>query len=409
MESLRELYRMGSGPSASHTMGPRFAAERYRAKHPDAFGYAVTLYGSLAATGRGHLTDKGMESVFPDKPFEIEWCPHEQLPMHPNGMRWYVVNDTGERSEPWEVYSVGGGAIREAGSTSGPQQVYDMSTMADIMAWCKARDCQLYDYVYEREGDSIREYLAEVWQAMQRALKQGLSESGTLPGALKVRRKAKSYLERAQNMKPDMQRSGMLSAYALAVSEVNGSAGLVATAPTCGACGIMPAVLTYLYESQELSESAIIDALATGGVIGNLVKTNASISGAEVGCQGEVGTACAMAAGAATQILGGSIEAIEYAAEMGIEHHLGLTCDPILGMVQIPCIERNAVAAIRAMDCAHLALLSDGEHHVSFDSVVDTMRRTGADMQHSYKETSAAGLALVQLNKIMAGGDVENK
>jgi L-serine dehydratase len=397
MESLHELYRIGCGPSASHTMGPRFAAERYLQRHPHAHSYAVILFGSLAATGRGHLTDAAMEQVFAGRLFTIEWRPEEQLPLHPNGMRWYCVDAEARWHHEWEVYSVGGGALRERDQAAPSDAVYELHKMDDIMAWCRQRDAALHEYVDHCEGESIRDHLTDVWRAMQACIEEGLRGEGVLPGLLRVPRKAAGYLERARAMRPDTQRTGLLSAYALAVSEFNASGGNVATAPTCGACGIVPAVLRYLAESLECGEAAIVDALATAGLIGNLVKTNASISGAQVGCQGEVGTACAMAAGAAAQLLGATVPQVEYAAEMGIEHHLGLTCDPVLGMVQIPCIERNAVAAIRAIDCAHLALMSDGEHHVSFDSVVDTMKRTGADMHHTYKETSAAGLALLHV------------
>ena len=408
MESLKELYRIGFGPSASHTMGPRFAAERYRNRYPDAYGYAVILFGSLAATGRGHLTDRALEQFFADCPFSIEWRPHETLPLHPNGMRWYCVDAHDQRTHDWEVYSVGGGALREADNAAPPDQPYQISSMADIMAWCREHNASLADYVFACEGEPIREYLGRIWQTMQASMREGLSKDGYLPGVLSVRRKASDYMKRVKNMKADRQRSGLLSAYALAVSEVNASGGVVATAPTCGACGIVPAVLNYLASENDFPQSAIIDALATAGVIGNLVKVNASISGAQVGCQGEVGTACAMAAAAAAHLLGGTLEQIEYAAEMGIEHHLGLTCDPVLGMVQIPCIERNAVAAIRAVDCADFSLLSDGDHQISFDSVVDTMKRTGADMRNTYKETSTAGLALLRVNPPVRRNEGEN-
>lgn len=397
MESVCEIYRIGHGPSASHTMGPRLAAERYRARYPDAHEYEVDLFGSLAATGKGHLTDQALEEVFEGRPFTIYWHPQQRLDFHPNAMRWYCVDKQGRRHNAWEIYSVGGGALAGPNEPGSQGPVYDLNTMADIMAWCQVHDASIAQYAFEVEGDSLRKHLANVWQAMQQALGEGLSTTGTLPGVLKVKRKARAYLERVQKMAPDSRRTGLLSAYALAVSEVNASGGQVSTAPTCGACGIVPAVLKYLSSTQHLSKEQIIDALAVAGIIGNLVKTNASISGADVGCQGEVGTACAMAAGAAAQIAGGSVQQIEYAAEMGIEHHLGLTCDPVMGMVQIPCIERNAVAAIRAVDCADLAMLGDGEHQISFDCVVDTMKRTGKDMGHSYKETSEAGLALLRV------------
>lgn len=399
MESLQALYRIGCGPSASHTMGPRLAAERYRARYPEAAGYAVVLYGSLAATGRGHLTDRAVKAVFHDRPFSIEWHPEELLPLHPNGMRWYTLDADGKREHPWEVYSTGGGALEEDGERCTAGDIYEIQSMAGVMEWCRGKHVSLADYVFACEGSDMRDYLGSVWAVMRSALGEGLAVGGVLPGSLQVPRKGQDYLRRAKAMNADVRRVGTLSAYALAVSEVNASGGRVVTAPTCGSCGIVPAVIAYLSETLGCDDVLVIQALATAGLIGNLVKTNASISGAEVGCQGEVGTACAMAAGAAAYMLGGTVPQVEYAAEMGIEHHLGLTCDPVGGMVQIPCIERNAVAAIRAIDCASYALLSDGSHRISFDSVVDTMQRTGQDMCRTYKETSEAGLALLDFGE----------
>ena len=396
MESLRELYRTGSGPSASHTMGPKRAAELFMARYPDAAAWRVSLYASLAATGRGHLTDVAMQQVFEGKSFQIDWKPRERLPLHPNGMKWEALDSSGNIVGDWSVYSVGGGALQEEGSAP-PPDLYKRASMSEILVWSRETNMPLWKLVEEREGAGIWDYLGECWRAMQEAIERGLEAHGVLPGSLKLRRKAHSHFEQAKGRPGPLQRTGLLTAYALAVSEENANAGTVVTAPTCGACGVLPAVLRYLKEVLNLDDRKILRALATAGLIGNLVKTNASISGAAVGCQGEVGTACAMAAGAAAQLMGGNPRHIEYAAEMGIEHHLGLTCDPVAGLVQIPCIERNAVGAMRAVDCADYALLSDGEHEIPFDTVVKTMKETGEDMQERYRETSEGGLAKLHI------------
>jgi L-serine dehydratase len=393
MESLRELYRIGAGPSASHTMGPKRAAEIFLSRQPDAASWRVTLYGSLAATGKGHLTDVAMQQVFGNRRFSIEWKPRELMPRHPNGMAWEALDAAGSVIASWRVYSVGGGALQDEDAPESPADVYPIRSMKELLTWSRASNMPFWKYVEEREGSDIWPWLAECWQAMRDAIERGLEAHGTLPGSLKLRRKAHRHYQQAKGRPGPLQRTGLLTAYALAVSEENAAAGTVVTAPTCGACGVLPAVLRYLQETLNAREKDILRALATAGLIGNLVKYNASISGAAVGCQGEVGTACSMAAAAAAQLLGGSAAQIEYAAEMGIEHHLGLTCDPVAGLVQIPCIERNAVGAMRAMDCADYALLSDGEHEIPFDTVVKTMKATGEDMQERYRETSEGGLA----------------
>lgn len=407
MESLRELYRIGHGPSASHTMGPRMAAERYRERYPNAASYKVIFYGSLAATGKGHLTDVAVKDVFAGADLEIEWRPGDVLAFHPNGMRWSSRSHDGEWGSEWEVYSVGGGALREVGETAPTRHVYELRTMDELMAWSRNANRSLWQYVRESEGEHILDYLAEVWAAMQAAIARGLSAEGILPGMLRVPRKAQAYYLRAMAMNAEVKRVGLVSAYALAVSEENASGATIVTAPTCGSSGVVPAVLHHLKSAMGCDDSLILKGLATAGLVGNLIKHNASISGAEVGCQGEVGTACAMAAAAATCILGGATAQIEYAAEMGIEHHLGLTCDPIGGLVQIPCIERNAVAAARALDCAAYALLSDGTHRISFDQVVETMRRTGLDMKAAYRETSNGGLALINSERGTRNAELE--
>ena len=391
MESLRELYRIGAGPSSSHAMGPQRAALRFLERQPDAASYRVTLYGSLAATGRGHLTDVALARAFGERRFEIAWRPEEQLEFHPNGMDFQALGADGGVLDAWRVFSVGGGALREEGAPP-PADVYPLKSMADLLAWCESQGEPLWRLVEIHEGPAIWEYLDDCWRVMQDAIRRGLDVEGALPGGLKLRRKAREVYLKARRAGPG-QGTGLLSAYALAVMEENGSAGTVVTAPTCGACGSLPSVLAYMKETSACSDHEIVRALATAGLVGNLVKTNASISGAEVGCQGEVGTACAMASAAAAQLMGGSVRQIEYAAEMGLEHHLGLTCDPVLGLVQIPCIERNAFAATRAVAAAEYALLGDGSHRISFDEVVATMLETGRALPNAYRETSRAGLA----------------
>jgi len=389
MESIREIFKIGMGPSSSHTMGPRRAAEQFKKQNPDAKSFRVILYGSLAATGRGHMTDLAITSVLGDKT-EIVWKPEENLPLHPNGMRFFADANT----TPWTVYSVGGGSIRDAehfGETN--REIYKLHSMKEILELCDAEGIALWEFVQDAEDDELWDYMRTVWNAMRDVVKRGLETEGALPGPLKIRRKAFSYFVKAQNSTEYLRRINELFSYALACSEENASAGMVVTAPTCGSCGIVPGVLNFMQLSYKFTDVMVWHALATAGLVGNLAKKNASISGAEVGCQGEVGVACAMAAAAATQLLGGSIHQIEYAAEMGLEHHLGLTCDPVMGLVQIPCIERNAMAASRALDCASFALLSDGRHRVSYDDVLATMARTGRDLNSKYRETSMGGLA----------------
>jgi L-serine dehydratase len=394
VDSLRELYRIGVGPSSSHTMAPRRAAEIFLSKCPDAASYRVTLYGSLAATGKGHLTDSAVGSVLAPRPVEIVWKPGETLPQHPNAMRFQGLGAGGRVVAEWTVFSVGGGAIREAGEAApAGKSIYELRTMDSLLAWCRTNGTPLWRYVELCEGPAIWPFLGEVWGAMRSAVERGLAAEGPLPGVLRLPRKSHAYHVRARQLDASLRRTALLAAFAVAVSEENAGGGVIVTAPTCGACGTLPGVLRFLAETEPVSEQDILRALATAGLVGNLIKFNGSISGAEVGCQGEVGSACAMAAAAATQLMGGSPRQIEYAAEMGIEHHLGLTCDPVAGLVQIPCIERNAFAATRALDAAVYALLSDGEHRISFDDVVRTMAETGRDLQVGYRETATAGLA----------------
>ncbi|WP_321295886.1 L-serine ammonia-lyase [Marinifilum fragile] len=393
MESIRELYRIGYGPSSSHTMGPRKAAEEFLQRNSNHEKFEVTLFGSLAATGKGHLTGVAIEEVFKNKELDLIWKPKEFLKKHPNALRLKSFDNSGGVVEEWTAYSIGGGAIVDDETEHSSQSIYDLTTMDAILAWCKKNDKQLWEYVELKEGEEIWGFLDEVWTAMKNAIKRGMNNEGELPGGLKLPRKSHLYHLKAKTYSGPMRKRSMLYSFALAVSEENAGGGTIVTAPTCGACGVLPAILYYHKKFYKFKKKDILKALATAGLIGNIVKFNASISGAEVGCQGEVGVACAMASGAATQLHGGTIYQVEYSAEMGLEHHLGLTCDPVLGLVQIPCIERNVFAAARALNHNTYALLSDGRHRISFDQVTETMMKTGLDLSLSYKETSLGGLA----------------
>lgn len=394
MESIRHIFRIGFGPSSSHTMGPRSAAEQFLTGNSSAETFRVTLYGSLAATGKGHLTDAAIMGALAPYPVAFIWEPKTFLPYHPNGMKLEALDDSGRITGTRLVFSVGGGEIVEPGQERNMNpQIYDRSTMNEILAWCNKQGKTFWEYVLDREGESIVDHLSEAWEVMKASVIRGIENEGVLPGGLGLQRKASAYHIKASGYKASLKSRALVYAYALAVAEENAAGGKVVTAPTCGSSGVLPAVLYHLHKSYEFPEIKIYKALATAGLIANLVKTNASISGAQVGCQGEIGVACAMAAGAANQLFGGSIAQIEYAAEMGLEHHLGLTCDPVCGLVQIPCIERNAFAAVRALDANLYSSLSDGNHRVSFDKVVETMRQTGHDLPSLYKETSEGGLA----------------
>ena len=413
MKSVKDVYKIGKGPSSSHTMGPFKAVRHYLENHEDTERLHVTLYGSLAATGKGHLTDIAIQEAFAtwswsDKEtvesksrrggdVTIDWKPKELLQVHPNGMKIASINRDGDLYDKWTYYSIGGGDIicmehplevEEKGS------LYGMTTLTEIMNWCNDTGHSFWEYVDSVEGkDGVWEHLELVWKVMQEAVERGIEQEGALPGPLHIRRKAMSYHVRAFGQGDTFKTRGLVFAYSLAVSEENACGGTIVTAPTCGSCGIMPSVLYHMKTRYGFSDTRILRALATAGLIGCVVKHNASVSGAEVGCQGEVGVACAMAAAAVAQLMGGSPSQIEYAAEMGLEHHLGLTCDPIGGLVQIPCIERNAYAAARAMDAGIYALYTDGLHRVSFDQVVNVMKQTGDDLPSLYKETSEGGLA----------------
>lgn len=392
MQTIREIYRIGHGPSSSHTMGPRRAAEIFLERHPNAAKYQAHLYGSLSATGKGHLTDVAIISVIPS--IEIVW--HDEfLPFHPNGLRFMAWDENEQLLDEWTVYSVGGGALSE-GQNDKPQEspnIYPLTTLTQIAEYCEQMGWDYWEYVEHYEGKEIWDYLREVWQVMRDSIERGLDHEGVLPGELRLRRKAPSYYIKVAGYKDNLRTRGLVFSYALAVSEENASGGKIVTAPTCGSSGVLPAVLYHTWRSRNFSETRILHALATAGLFGNVVKHNASISGAEVGCQGEVGVACAMASAAVNQLFGGTLAQIEYAAEMGLEHHLGMTCDPVCGLVQIPCIERNAFAAARALDSNMYAAFSDGKHTVSFDRVVEVMKQTGHDLPSLYKETSQGGLA----------------
>ena len=375
MESIKRLFKVGYGPSSSHTMGPRKAAEVFVEYYPKAARYEVTLYGSLAATGKGHMTDVAILSILePIAPTTIVWKPDVFLPYHPNAMQFKAFDEKDETIADFTLYSVGGGDVVIDGQEAPIfEDVYEMTTIQDILNWCQETGRTFWEYVDMRENSDVWDYLAEVWAVMKEAVLRGIEAEGVLPGGLGVRRKAVSYYMHASGYNASLKSRGLVYAYALGVSEENAAGGKIVTAPTCGSCGIVPAVLYHLSTSKGFSDKRVLHALATAGLFGNVVKHNASVSGAEVGCQGEVGVACAMAAAAANQLFGGTPAQIEYSAEMALEHHLGLTCDPVCGLVQIPCIERNAYAAARALDANLYSAFSDGTHRVSFDRIVEVM------------------------------------
>lgn len=398
MKSIKELYKIGKGPSSSHTMGPQAASREFLKQLPEgAVRFEVTLYGSLAATGKGHMTDVAIINVFREAGHDIDiiWEPETFLPYHPNAMTFRAYDSTNAKISEMTVYSIGGGAIKIEGRPEDEDspEIYGMNSMTEIMEYCERTGKCYWEYVEETEGPEIWNHLHKVWETMRNSVEEGLASEGRLPGPLNLRRKAAQYQVKAEGYRDNLRSRGLTFAYALAVSEMNASGGTIVTAPTCGSSGVVPGVLYHIWKSRSLPEIKILRALATAGLIGNIVKKNASISGAEAGCQAEVGVACAMAAGAACQLFGGSPAQIEYAAEMGLEHHLGMTCDPICGLVQIPCIERNAYAAARASDANIYASFSDGEHRVSFDKLVAVMKETGHDIPSLYKETGEGGLA----------------
>ena len=391
MKSLKELYRIGKGPSSSHTIGPERACKLFASENPEADSFKAILYGSLAKTGIGHGTDRVIKSVL--KNVDVICDTDAEVP-HPNTMDLYAYREGGRRAF-FRVYSVGGGAVRIEGRAGEEgAEVYPLQNFSEIRSYCEENSLRLSDYVFECEGEGIREYLFEVWRTMKTSIAEGLKAQGILPGGLNVERKARIlYRQKHIDESAETKENRLVCAYAFAVSEQNAAAETIVTAPTCGASGVLPAVLRYAQERRRYSDEDIVRALAAGGLVGNLIKTNASISGAECGCQAEIGSACCMAAAALGELYEMELGQIEYAAEIAMEHHLGLTCDPIGGLVQIPCIERNAVAAMRAMNAVSLADFLSDSRKISFDLVIQTMYETGKDISRCYRETAEGGLA----------------
>ena len=395
MKSIRDVFKIGKGPSSSHTIGPEHAAQEFLRRYPDAELYRVKLYDSLCKTGRGHGTDRVLYAVLGKERTEVQFCDYSPEPLpHPNTLDFFAFRG-GEQIGYMRVMSVGGGDIVIEGEpVTEAAEIYPENSFAEIHQFCKWRYISLSEYVELNEGPEIWDFLAEIWRAMKRSVEIGLHAEGILPGGLNVVRKAKLLFEQERpNEIPQVRELRMVCSYAFAVAEENADNGTVVTAPTCGSCGVLPSVLLYMQERYDYSDEEVCRALAVAGLIGALVKRNGSISGAECGCQAEIGTACSMAAAALCELKHMTIEQIEYSAEVAMEHQLGLTCDPICGLVQIPCIERNAVAAKRAMDAFNLANFLCGSRNISFDMVVRTMKETGRHISASYRETSEGGLA----------------
>ncbi len=397
MESLKELYKIGKGPSSSHTMGPMRAARDFIARYPEAVRFSATLFGSLAHTGKGHLTDVALKEAFAPLPCEIVFdFERGDLP-HPNTLSIAGYDREGKELGRVTYLSVGGGSISVPGEPEKAiEEAYPFANFAEIMAYCKERQISLEEVVFSFEDADIKQFLLSVWHTMRATVKRGLKTSGVLPGPLGVERKAKTLFETVDpEEEPESREKRVMCAFAFATAEENAAGGTIVTAPTCGACGVLPAVLYYLSHKHGYTEDCIVAALATAGLIGVTVKKNASISGAEAGCQAEIGTATAMAAAAVGRLFGASMDEIEYAAEIALEHQLGLTCDPVGGYVQIPCIERNAVASLRALSAAQLAKVLVGTRKITFDTVVETMYTTGKDLSARYRETAEGGLAAI--------------
>ncbi len=396
MKSISAIYKIGKGPSSSHTMGPEKASTIFLSEHPEANAFRVTLYGSLSKTGRGHGTDTVILSVLGKDRTEIIWDNDATKLPHPNTMLLEALVDDTVIGR-MRAMSIGGGDISIEGRPDITlPEVYMENRFSEIAKICKSRNIRLCDYVLEHEGPEIVTYLEHVWAVMQEAINTGLRTSGTLPGGLNVERKAQYlYNQRHMDESAMTKENRIVCAYAFAVGEQNADCGTIVTAPTCGACAVLPSVLKYMQQTRGFTDEEILRALMTAGLIGNIVKQNASISGAECGCQAEIGTACSMAAAALAELFGMGIDQIEYAAEVALEHHLGLTCDPICGLVQIPCIERNAVAAMRAINALSLANFLSQSSKITFDTVVQTMYETGKDLSVLYRETSEGGLAKI--------------
>jgi len=401
MKSISSVYKIGNGPSSSHTVGPFHAAQTFGSRYPNADAYQVTLFGSLAFTGEGHGTGKAIREGLPGAEIIFDRQTQEKDLPHPNTMLFKAFKD-GEEIASTRIFSIGGGSIRIENEFSQEDiEVYPQKNFTEIVTLCNQEKISILQLIYILEGAKLREYLKKVWRAMQDSVERGLSTEGILPGGLKLTRKAKYlYEKRCHNESLDVAMNRVIAAYAYAVSEENAAENIVVTAPTCGASGVLPAILYYMYHDRGFEEEEILDALAVAGLIGNVIRTNASISGAECGCQAEIGSACSMAAAAVATLYGLSIDQIEYAAEIAMEHNLGLTCDPVNGLVQIPCIERNAVAAMRALSAVNLSRFLYATRRISFDEVVATMYRTGRDMDEKYRETSHGGLAQIYLENL---------
>ena len=405
MKSIRDLYKIGKGPSSSHTMGPARAAEIFKSENPDAERYEVVLYGSLAKTGVGHGTDRVLRDVFAPKDVQIVFAEHDPDDLkHPNTLDLSAFTGA-EKTASIRVESIGGGDIVVEGRPGlEPPEVYPENSFAEIAQFCAWRQVSLPQYVEMNEGPEIWDFLKDIWNAMRKEIHDGLSAEGVLPGGLNVQRKAKYLFERGHQVDiPQVRELQQVCAYAFAAAEQNAANGTIVTAPTCGSCGVLPAVLLYLQDKYKFTDEKIAEALSVAGLLGCLIKRNASVSGAECGCQAEIGSACSMAAAAMSQLMGLSIQEIEYSAEIAMEHHLGLTCDPICGLVQIPCIERNAVAAKRAIDASNLAHMLVGTRTISFDMVVRTMYETGLSINKAFRETSEGGLARLYSRKSPIG------
>ena len=398
MKSIRELYKIGKGPSSSHTMGPERAAQLFKDTYPQADSFQVILYGSLSKTGVGHGTDRVIRQVLSPLPAEIVFSKENLENSHPNTLDLIALKD-GAQLGMLRVESIGGGDIRYPGQSHlDSPEVYPENSFAEIADFCKWRYIdKLSDYVELNEGEEIWDFLMDVWQVMKQAIADGLAAEGVLPGGLNVQRKAKYLFEhfREEPLSAGMLEFKNIAAYAYAVAEQNADNGTIVTAPTCGACGVVPAVLKYAQDTKGFTDEQILRGLAAAGIIGSLTKRNASISGAECGCQAEIGTACSMAAAALAELYGQNLDQVEYAAEVAMEHHLGLTCDPICGLVQIPCIERNAVAAMRAMNACNLSYFLTGSRNISYDMVCRAMHETGVNLNHRFRETSEGGLAKI--------------
>lgn len=394
MESLKEVYKIGRGPSSSHTMGPERAAKQFKEKYQNAHSFRVYLYGSLAATGKGHMTDYIIIKTLEPKETEIVWDASFVHSYHTNYMKFEALDENKNVIGEWEVFSIGGGTIVDLNSDSTKQiEPYNLNKLSDIIKWCKENNKELWEYVDLCEGEYIWPYLKEIYKSMVNTVKTGIQREGYLPAKLKFKRKAKDMYEQAIKSPASLRLTKLIFAYALATSEENASAGIVVTSPTCGACGVLPGVLVAMAEEFNLEEDKVIKGLAIAGIIASLIKKNATVSGAEGGCQAEIGSACSMASAMAAYFLGASIDEIEYAAESGMEHALGMTCDPIGGYVIVPCIERNAVFATRAINTANYVMAVGAEHIISFDDVIITMAETGKDLCPAYRETSMGGLA----------------